>query len=570
MELKIKPHSKNTYPLRGLLIKSSSVASWIKGIEEMKFSLAGIKIYPVPNVTPNSIWGCLLLSANSIDNIKGSSHELCQLVSNNLLIPERSIVYPATTDSELEKLFASGIHIFHPEVGLVELSEALDLEHMLSSPREIPVHITIPDEGERVPKSVRSFQVHRLSPEEILKNLTENIFPKQEKKKDDSLSFGEKIKLGFYRTLFSRKKDKNTTSTVGPTSFGKGIKNLIDKLLQKGPTWDRLQQNFEDLEARNQKQIDKLMDLLKKNPDEALKYAIPLDDTGATRGGTDGRFELSKRWFDFSVFHNDNSQTRSGVVDIGDHYHSLQNQYIATAEELIKKNEYQKAAFIYMKLLKNYSKAADALELGKYYQEAAIIHIKHSGNKLKAAECYEKGNLIQDAIGLYKELNNHEKAGDLYMKIHDRKQAIVEYEKVVNNYKLSSQYLKASLVCREKMNDPSAGQRLLLEGWNGNKDATNCLRAYLSNVEDIDQRWNDITSIYTHHTSDLNQESFLDVLKHEYKKKSELTERVRELAYEIVAAQIPKNPAIATELKDFNPNNTELRKDALRFKLKHK
>jgi tetratricopeptide (TPR) repeat protein len=404
----------------------------------------------------------------------------------------------------------------------------------------------------------------------VLKNLTENIFPKQEKPKDDSLSLWEKVKLGFYRTIFSQQKGNNSAAVVQETLLGKGLKAFIDKILSKGQPWEGIQQDFEDLEARNQKQVDKLMDLLKKNPDEALKYAIPLDENGTTRGTAGGQFTLSKRWLDFSLFGSSSSPSTSGTVDLGDNYYQLQNQYIATAEELLKKNEYQKAAFIFMKLLKNYERAAGALEAGRYYQEAATIYVKHSGNKLKAAECYEKGNLTREAIELYKELNDHEKAGDLYIKINKHAEAMIQYDRVVNAYKASNQYVKASLLCREKMNDPKRGQLLLIEGWDNNHDASNCLRTYLSTIEDTDQRWKEITSIYTYRTTDVHRESFLEALKYEFRKKNELSEQIREMVFEVVATHIKINPSIVSELRDFNPNNTELRKDAIRFKMKKK
>jgi hypothetical protein len=60
-----------------------------------------------------------------------------------------------------------------------------------------------------------------------------------------------------------------------------------------------LQQDFEELERRNQKHLDRLMKLFKNNPLEALKYKIPLDNEGYQEGRM-GQLTLSKRWMDFS------------------------------------------------------------------------------------------------------------------------------------------------------------------------------------------------------------------------------------------------------------------------------
>lgn len=570
MEFKIRPHDKNTFPLKGVLVKSGSVASWVKSIQELRVSLATIQVYAIPDVKANTIWGCLIAFPNIIERNFADRHELCQAVSPRLFIPEKSLMSPAMTDNELQKLFSARTHIIHPEFGLVELSDALDFYELLHHPVERPLEITRPHDGIFIPKGIRSFQVKSIAPENILKNLEEKIFPKHEKMKDDSLTVWEKIKLALYRIIFSKKNsDEKNTSSVRETSLGSELKTFFSRFFKIGPKWNQLQQDFEDLEDRNQKEIDKLMNWLKKNPEEALKYAIPLDGDGLTRGGTSSHFDLSKRWTSLSLFKN-NVQGNGGLLNLGDHYFTLQNQYNETASEFLRKKDYHNAAFVYLKLLKNPTRAAEVLELGEYYQEAATIYLKHSHNKLKAAQCYEKGKFMVEAIDLYKTLNENEKVGDLYMKIADQRQAMAYYDKVVDNYKNNHQYFKASVVYKDKMKDPSSSQAVLLEGWNRDKDATNCLRSYFLNIEDVDLRWKEINTIYQDRVADHNHESFLHVLKYEYRKKNNLTEPIKDMAYEIVAAYVHNNPSIVSELKDFSPQNTELRKDTLRYKLKKK
>ncbi|OFY83691.1 MAG: hypothetical protein A3F72_12820 [Bacteroidetes bacterium RIFCSPLOWO2_12_FULL_35_15] len=311
------------------------------------------------------------------------------------------------------------------------------------------------------------------------------------------------------------------------------------------------------------------MDMFKNNPEEALKYAIPLDDIGSTRGGNKSQLDLLKRWFDFSLLGN-NSRSSSGSINLGDHYYELQKQYNATAQELIKQKDYHKAAFIYMKLLKNNLMAAQTLESGNHFQEAATIYLKHAGNKNKAAECYEKGNMTNEAIEIYKELNENEKVGDLYLTIRKRKEADLYFEKVVTNYKSKNQYVKASLIYKNKMNNEQGGQSLLLEGWRSFKDPSNCLNNYFSNIRDIKILKREIETIYANDLNRQNSETFLQVIRHEYNKNNELSDSIREMAYEIVAAQIPKNPSIVSELKEFNLKDKELMKDTIRFKVNRK
>jgi hypothetical protein len=568
MELKLIPTDKNTFPLKGLLIKSASAVQWLKEIQSLKLALSDIQLYPIPDVVPNTIWGCLIISREKMSTNNIGRHELCQHVTDNLYIPERSTVFPMPSAAELEKLFVSGIYIVHPDFGWVELTEEVNLPDIITVSTAKSDLVTKPALSVYIPRTIRSFQIHSLPAEEVLKNLEEQTFPKHKALEDKPLNLWEKMRLGFYKFIFANTpgSPQGGTSNSSASSASK-LELFFQKLFKNDKQWNRVQQDFKDLEERNKKNIERLMDLLKKDPDLALQYAIPLSEGGVTRGGTTAQIDFARRWFDFSLFGNTTSGGSSGSIELGDHYYDLQRQYHATAEDLIKRKEYQKAAFVYMKLLKDYNKAAGTLEEGKHYQEAATIFLKHAGNKRKAAECYEKGNMTSDAIALYKELNENEKVGDLYMTLANKPQAHIYYEKVATDYKTRGQYVKASLVYRGKMENSPAAQSTLLDGWRMQKDAANCLQNYFAHIADIDELGKEINTLYQNEVASHNREVFLQALKHEYKKKHKLQDAIQEMAYEIIAMQIPVNRSIVSELKDFNPGNQELLKDTLRFKV---
>jgi tetratricopeptide (TPR) repeat protein len=568
MELQIIENDKNSFPLKGMLVKSNSVLQWVKEIQFLGLSLTKIQIYPIPGQAPNTIWGCLVVFYDIISRDIIGKHQLCQEVCPNLFIPERSSLHPFPTAAELKKLFSSGMYIAHPDFGWVELPEQVNLQELIAVPVPKELGSTKPSATSFIPMTVRSFQIHSLPPEEVLKNLEDQIFPKHKSFDKRPLNVFEKTRLQFYKMIFDKRDGQdekgNPKSTAKTGPVGSFFSNLFKSVDKK----NRMQQDFEDLEERNKKNIDKLMDLLQKDPDRALQYAIPLDSEGTTRGGPRLLLDLSKRWFDFDLNFNRRNNSGSGIIDIGEHFNQLQKQYHLTAEELIKRREYQKAAFVYMKLLKNYRLAAGALEAGKHYQEAATLYLNHVNDKVKAAECYEKGNMTMDAINLYVELNDHEKVGDLYVTISNHSRAILHYKKVVDDYKTRSQYVKASLLCKDKMKNPAASQSILVEGWRINKDAVNCLCNYFSNIQDSDELHKELDTIYKKEVTEQNRESFLQVIKHEYRRKSLLRDSIKEMAYEIVSKQILLNPSIVSELKNFSPENNELFKDTLRFKLK--
>ncbi len=573
MQLKIKPSQNNAFPIKGIFIKNESLAYCLKEIQSLNWKLNETELFPVPGMKANCLCGYLVIPAININVQQIGRHEAAQLLGTNLFIPEKSEIQPAITIAEIEKLLSASVHFFHPECGLAELTEKLDLNTVLLEPVFKSCKVTKPESTIFIPKEIISFSIEAASPDESIQNLEENIFPKKEEMKMNPLNLFEKGKLMFYKMLFSRTKkreswnSKQTEEDVKKTGLWNTLNLMIKFLLDKENKWsEKLEDDFENLDRRNQKEMDKLMDLFKNDPLEALKYAIPLDQDGSTRGGSRSAFNLSKRWPDFS-FYGNNQKSASGSVNIGDYYDQLKAQYFATARDLIQQKEYQKAAFIYMKLLKDYHLAAQTLEAGGYYQEAASVYLKYTNNKIKAAECYETGNMLTDAIEIYKELGQDEKVGDLYANLHRREEANSYFNKVAEGYKAKRQFVKASLIYKNKMNDRASGQSILLEGWRNNLDAYNCLNNYFANIEDLKKLKREIDSVYLNDVTPENRESFLRIMQHEYKRKNELSEFVKEIAYEIISAHLSINPAIVNELKVFNKHNTELTKDLVRFKI---
>lgn len=582
MELSLKPSQHNHFPLNGILVKGASVKRWLLELQRMELNLNHVSVYPLPGLTANSVWGCLIVPQSVISQLNLEQNEICQQVSSNFFIANKSELFPVMTVTELEKLFAQSVWLMHPEIGLVELKETLDVSKLITLPHEALLRVIQPESAPFIPKEIKSFQVAPVDVEKSLEKLEEQFFPKREKMEDQPLSFFEKVKMQFYKLQFRKKEEGNKLGTRSNSSdsaqrtgevngFGKFMQSLMKPFngKKKGNYSDRIHENLEDLEKRNQKQLDKLLDMLRNNPDEALKYAIPLDETGSSRGQSNGRLELSKNWSVFSIFADRQlSNTRSGgSVDIGDYYGSLKEQYRQTAAELIKQKNYEKAAFVYMKLLKDDRSAAETLAKGELYQDAASIYLKLLNDKPKAAECFVQGNLIANAIDLYKELKDHEKVGDMYTILHRKKEADVYYEQVAANHKEMNQYIKASLIYKNKMNLNSSAQETLMKGWRADHDSVNCLKMYLSDFESTADLKKELDRLYRDDVNQSNQEKFLSVLKNDDYQRDELQEPVREMAYEIIASRVADNPEIVKELRYFNPENKGLIKDTLRYSI---
>lgn len=581
MELSVKPHHKNIYPEGGLLIKGDP-KECLYELQGLDISLPDTMVYVIPGTKAATIWGFLVIIGPELKGPHIGKNHYCQVINKRLFIPWNAILYPAITHEEIDRLFSPHVHIFHPDIGWAELPEPLAWKDLLAMPFPSSKQVYAPHESAFIPGRIGHFQIKELSPEEVFDNMDENLFPVPEKWKDNPLNFLEHIKLLLLKGLFSgggfvnEGNSPNTGRSVsnsrpGASSgpFTKWMEKLASRLFGKqSRLMQKWQASLEELEERNKKEVDKLMDLFRKDPGEALKYAIPLDEGGVSRGGNQGQINLSKRWMDFSLFGN----SRSGLSQSGNSvmpdstYSQLLKQYNETAEQLVKDGEYHKAAFIYMKLLKKPYKAASTLEEGHQYQEAASVYLKLANNKTKAAECYEKGRMTGQAIELYKELQEDEKVGDLYLTINKRAEAFQYFDKVVSKHTSQNRFIKASLICRQKMGETERAQTLLMEGWKGDKDAVNCLNNYFANIEDLILLDHEIQRIYRAETNEGNKEKYLEVLKYEFRNHPAVAETVKDIAYEIVAEKASQNPSIVSELQDFNKKDQNLVADIMKYK----
>ncbi|AZB30659.1 tetratricopeptide repeat protein [Chryseobacterium balustinum] len=243
----------------------------------------------------------------------------------------------------------------------------------------------------------------------------------------------------------------------------------------------------------------------------------------------------------------------------------IRNKYEELAEKYIAEKDYTRAAKVYMNLLNDNYRGAKTLEDGGLYNEAAVIYLKKLKNKSEAASCFEKAKQYQKSIELYKELEQKEKVGDLYMQINDTKNANSYYQMVVDDYVSNDQMVKASLIYRKKMDVPEEAQKILLQGWEENKDAFNCLNNYFVNINNVDNLNYTIQNLYLKTPSD-KKLIYLEAMKHEFKKDSKLQETTRNIAYEIIAENIENHSSIINELKHFNPKDEVILKDISRYR----
>lgn len=246
-------------------------------------------------------------------------------------------------------------------------------------------------------------------------------------------------------------------------------------------------------------------------------------------------------------------------------FDKIRNKYEELAQKYINEKDYKRAAKVYMNLLRDNYRGAKTLEDGGLYNEAAVIYLKKLKNKSEAANCYEKAKQYRKAIDLYKELEQKEKVGDLYSEINDVKNANTYYQMVVDDYVNNNQMVKGSLIYRKKMEMPDEAQKILLKGWEEDRDAFNCLNNYFANIFDVKKLDQQIQELYEKTPSD-KKITYLEAMKYEFKKDPKLQSTTRNIAYEIIAEKVATRSEIVNELKHFNPDDEVILKDISRYK----
>ena len=255
-----------------------------------------------------------------------------------------------------------------------------------------------------------------------------------------------------------------------------------------------------------------------------------------------------------------------GSSEIGNRqFQTLVDRYEKLCDEYIEKKQYKKAAYIQLKLLRNPYRAAHILKEGHLYNEAAQIFLKKCKNKLEAAECYEEARAHQKAIQLYKELEMNEKVGDIYSQLKNTDKAKHHYQIVIDEYTENYQYVKAALIYRKKMNNITAANNLLLNGWETNRDAVNCANNLFANYKDETQLTNAIVNFRKDMVSSNNEENFLKVLQLEYKRDIAPEETIQEMAYQLISKH-QQNDRILSMLSSFVKDDSQLSKDIMRFR----
>jgi tetratricopeptide (TPR) repeat protein len=165
-------------------------------------------------------------------------------------------------------------------------------------------------------------------------------------------------------------------------------------------------------------------------------------------------------------------RTRTDVV------RELEREYRKAAEKAVRQGDFRRAAYIYGMLLRDHRMAANALKRGGLHHDAAILYLKKLNDPPAAAQSFEAAGEADRAIALYRQVGEHEAAGDLLRRIGDEDSARSEYTKAAELYagSVPPAYFRAGGLLEHKARRPDQALDYFRSGWEARPgaDAVSC------------------------------------------------------------------------------------------------
>jgi tetratricopeptide (TPR) repeat protein len=412
-----------------------------------------------------------------------------------LYLPADARLHPPMSDAELVDALLYPLQVFHPAIGLVGYrDEDLMLATDLIAPPQLVEH-----DWDRADPGLPPAPPLRV----VLPSVTPNVATIVEDFRDDiGSAAGEDLPPLPEESTIRGLASKSALGMLGALSWlashlpGGGESSLYKGGSDKGAAssssghegaaggdWRRRLQRWsksmseslrQSLARARHKELARLLDLLERNVDEALRYALPLRGTPG-RGVARPRARLSARNPEFDP----RSVGRARPVDAWDASAfevQLAAKYRLAANRELGLGRYRRAAYIFAQLLGDFGAAANALRQGRFYREAATLYRDQLKDAGAAAECLEAGGLLLEAVPLYEELGRHEKVGDLYATLERPDDAREHYRRAVGEFVGRADLLAAARLLETKLTSPDEALATLESGWPQSHRAGECMR----------------------------------------------------------------------------------------------
>ncbi len=460
--LTIRPSTGPAAPAAAWFIAGSGPADWVSELSSWGVPLDEVRLFPLPeSARTRRACGVLVVVGGKPRVVRAMPYAV---LADRLFYPADAVVWPPVSVDELTAALRHDVMVLHPSAGLVGFAAAdarrvsdllavpprgvADWSHAEAPPKPLPRLISV--EAEPVPMDLSvMFQEGR---DDIGSEADEDLFSDQdepEKSGPASGGIGQKI-AGLFMSMFEG-----------------GGKNPKQKA-----------QNPNSLQSRRERELERLLKMLKDNPDLGLQHALPMAGL-PTRGMAPPGNTLGRRDVDFNLSRLSGGNRRSDPWVVAEQMRQkLIAQYREAANRELNLGRHRRAAYIFAELLGDYSSAAGALRQGRHFREAAAVYREQLKNPRAAADCLVAGGLISEAIPLYWDLHEFDIAGDLYARLGETATAAECYRQAVARAIEANDPLAAAKLLEVKLDAVDESLEVLAGAWPDSDKAGVCLSAW--------------------------------------------------------------------------------------------
>ncbi|MCO5165756.1 MAG: hypothetical protein M9894_05235 [Planctomycetes bacterium] len=392
-------------------------------------------------------------------------------LGERLLLPVDGTLTPDVTAAEVDRLLAPGRHLLHPVAGLVRLAEdaRLGLADLVVTPRQVARPWRTDLEPPTAPLRLVSVEVQDPPPlEAFLRDGAGDVGSAPPSEAPPAP--GEQQGSGWLGQQAARLVQWAAGKPQEDAPRGDG---LLDRLVR----WS--DDTLAQVKDARQRELERLLHLLDRDPDEGLRYALPL--RGEPGGGPPARpgASLPPRDVDYKGGARPRGPGDAWELDPRTHL-ALVARYRELAGRELRLGRYRRAAYVYAELLGDLASAASALEQGRHHREAAALYRDRLARPLEAARCLERGGLLQEAAALYEAQGRWVEAGDAWSRLERGADAERAYGLAVAARLAQDDPLSAARLLETKLDRVDDALEVLADTWPGHAQAGLCLEDRLA------------------------------------------------------------------------------------------
>ncbi|MDY3563308.1 hypothetical protein R5W23_004808 [Gemmata sp. JC673] len=212
---------------------------------------------------------------------------------------------------------------------------------------------------------------------------------------------------------------------------------------------------------------DVLRELQNGNVEKGLRHAPPAvaDPDQPARVGTDARLAARDPRYSLRDLIGGSGGTATAWLGGGDVWAQLANEYRRLAAEAAARGDHRRAAYLYGVLLRDLRAAANVLQAGGHYRDAGLLYRDRLKDPQAAAAAFEQGGDHDEALRLYDQLGEFERAGDLLRKLGEEERAVRHYVRAAEKFNAERRFLAAGDLLRNKAHCRDGAVACYRRGW---------------------------------------------------------------------------------------------------------